>query len=129
MAHWAQVDDNNIVIQILVGDNDDPNGDEGYQWMVDTHGGRWIKTSYNTHQNRHRLDGIPFRKNFAQIGYFWDEEKDAFYQKTPPFSNWVWDEERFIWIPPIPCPDENIPHIWDQEKNEWVEVHPRFVSK
>ena len=71
MAHWAQLDKNNVVIQVTVGDNDDPAGDEGYQWLVDNLGGRWIQTSYNNN----------FRGVFAGIGYTYDEELDVF---SPP---------------------------------------------
>jgi hypothetical protein len=70
MAHWAQIDENNIVIQVTVGNNNDP--DEGYQWLVDNIGGTWVKTSYNTVAGIHKLGGVPFRKNFAVIGYTYD---------------------------------------------------------
>lgn len=74
MAHWAEVDETNTVIRVLVGDNNDSNGDEGYQWLIDNLGGTWIKTSYNG----------KIRYNFAGIGYIYDPIDDAF-------------------IPPIPC--------------------------
>lgn len=62
MAHWAEIDENNKVLRVLVGDNNDPNGDEGYQWLLDNLGGRWIKTSYNAN----------FGGKFAGIGDTWD---------------------------------------------------------
>lgn len=68
MAHWAELDDSNMVIRVTVGDNNDPNGDEGYQWLIDNLGGRWIKTSYNAN----------IRKNFAGIGSLYDPVRDAF---------------------------------------------------
>jgi hypothetical protein len=68
MSHWAELDDNNVVIRVTVGDNNDPNGDEGYQWLIDNLGGRWIQTSYNNH----------FRGIFASIGYTYDPVKDIF---------------------------------------------------
>jgi len=68
MSHWAEIDNNNKVIRVLVGDNNDPAGDEGYQWLIDNLGGNWIKTSYN---NRIRF-------NYAGIGYTYDEVKDGF---------------------------------------------------
>lgn len=68
MAHFAEINDNNIVVRVLVTDNNDPAGDEGYQFLVDTFGGTWIKTSYNN----------KIRKNFAAIGYFYDFDLDAF---------------------------------------------------
>lgn len=74
MAHWAEIDENSKVIRVLVGDNNDPAGDEGYQWLIDNLGGTWIKTSYNGN----------IRFNYAGIGYTYDPIDDAF-------------------IPPVPC--------------------------
>ena len=68
MSHWAELDENNLVVRVLVGDNNDPNGDEGYQWLIDNLGGTWIKTSYNNQ----------IRFNFAAIGFIYDEGRDAF---------------------------------------------------
>jgi hypothetical protein len=68
MSHFAEIDENNIVVRVLVGDNNDPAGDEGYQWFVDNLGGRWIKTSYNGN-----IRGV-----FASIGYTYNEENDVF---------------------------------------------------
>lgn len=68
MSHWAEIDDNNKVIRVTVGDNNDSNGDEGYQWLLDNLGGTWIKTSYN-----HKIRG-----NYAGIGMFYCDEHDLF---------------------------------------------------
>jgi hypothetical protein len=73
MAHWAEIDENNIVIRVLVGDNNDPAGDEGYSWLINNLGGNWIKTSYNGN----------IRYNYAGIGYIYDEAADAFYAPNP----------------------------------------------
>lgn len=73
MAHWAELDDNNKVIRILVGDNNDPAGDEGHQWLLDNLGGTWIKTSYNG----------TIRYNFAGIGFDYDPIDDAFIAPMP----------------------------------------------
>jgi hypothetical protein len=73
MAHWAEIDENNKVIRVLVGDNNDPVGDEGYQWLINNLGGTWIKTSYNGN----------IRYNFAGIGYSYDELADAFIAPKP----------------------------------------------
>ena len=83
MSHWAEIDENNIVLRVLVGDNNDPNGDEGYQWLIDNLGGRWVKTSYNTFAGVHKEGGTPFRKNYAGIGYTYDEVRDAFICPKP----------------------------------------------
>lgn len=74
MSSWAELDENNKVIRVTVGDNNDPAGDEGYRWLIDNLGGTWVKTSYNGN----------IRYNYAGIGYTYDPIDDAF-------------------IPPIPC--------------------------
>ena len=68
MSHFAEIDSENKVIRVLVGDNNDPAGDEGYQWLIDNLGGTWIKTSYNGN----------IRFNYAGKGMFYDEARDAF---------------------------------------------------
>ena len=73
MSHWAELDANNVVIRVTVGDNNDPAGDEGYQWLLDNLGGTWIKTSYNGN----------IRKNYAGIGHIYDEARDAFIAPKP----------------------------------------------
>jgi hypothetical protein len=73
MAHWAEIDNDNKVIRVLVGDNNDPNGDEGYQWLLDNLGSTWIQTSYNHN----------FRKQYASIGYTYDNENDVFIVPQP----------------------------------------------
>jgi hypothetical protein len=70
MAHWAEIDENNIVLRVTVGDNNDP--DEGYQWLIDNLGGTWIQTSYNHN----------FRGTFAGIGYTYDPVNDVFVPPT-----------------------------------------------
>jgi hypothetical protein len=68
MSHFAEINEESIVIRVLVGDNNDPAGDEGYQWLIDNLGGTWIKTSYNS----------TIRKHFAGIGMEYREDLDAF---------------------------------------------------
>lgn len=89
MSHWAEVDGDNTVLRVLVGDNNDPAGDEGYQWLIDNLGGRWIKTSYNGN----------IRKNYAGIGYKYDEERDAFIPPKPECHPDLitLDEETCLW--------------------------------
>ena len=73
MSHWAELDANNKVIRVTVGDNNDLNGDEGYQWLLDNLGGKWIKTSYNS----------KIRYNYAGIGFTYDAVADAFIAPRP----------------------------------------------
>jgi hypothetical protein len=93
MSHWAEVDSNNTVLRVLVGNNSDPN--EGYDWLIENLGGTWIKTSYNAATNG-------FRKNYAGIGYTYDEARDAFIALKPECHPEVTlDEATCTWS----CPD------------------------
>ena len=94
MAHFAEIDKNNIVIRVLVTNNS--HEDEGYQWLIDNLGGRWIKTSYNTKAGVHELGGTPLRKNYAGIGYTYDEARDAFIPPKPE-GNWILNEDTCLW--------------------------------
>jgi hypothetical protein len=111
MAHWAELDKNNIVIRVTVGDNNDLNNDEGYQWLVDNLGGKWIQTSYNNN----------FRVRFAGIGFFYDEELDAF---IPPklFNSWILDDITLDWKAPVDYPNNENTYDWDEETMSWVLV-------
>lgn len=129
MSHWAEIDENNIVTRVLVGDNNDQNGDEGYQWLIENLGGRWIKASYNTRFGIHILGGTPLRKNYPGIGYIYNEELDAFIPPKPDNMNsWIINTEKGIWEPPIPFPGEipedpflvSLEYIWDEETLSWV---------
>ena len=84
MSHWAELDANNIVLRVTVGDNNEP--DEGYQWLLDNLGGTWVQTSYNKR----------IRKNFAGIGFTYDEVRDAF---IPPKCHEIaqLDETTCLW--------------------------------
>jgi hypothetical protein len=113
MSHWAQIDENNIVIRVLVGDNNDPRGDEGYQWIIENFGGRWIQTSYNSN----------FRKNFAGVGFTYNETLDAF---IPPkiYSSWVLVPETATWEPPVSKPTDQKNYTWDEVSQSWTELLP-----
>jgi hypothetical protein len=118
MAHWAELDNNNIVLRVLVGNNDEP--DEGLVWLEKNLGGRWEKTSYNTVGGVHLNGGTPYRKNYAGVGYTFDETRDAFIPPKP-LSSWILNEETCLWEPPIPKPSEGV-WYWNEESVSWVEV-------
>jgi hypothetical protein len=73
MSHFAELNEDNIVTRVVVGDNNDPAGDEGYQWLIDNLGGTWVKTSYNGN----------IRYNYAGVGYTYDPIDDAFIAPIP----------------------------------------------
>jgi hypothetical protein len=110
MAHFAQIDENNKVTQVVVTDNNHPDGDEGYQFLVDSLGGTWIKTSYNS--------GI--RKRFAGVGMTYDATKDEFIP-IKPFPSWHWSDEEDGWAPPVPMPQEreDAKTLWNEESQSW----------
>lgn len=107
MAHWAEIDENGIVLRVTVGSNDDP--DEGYQWLIDNLGGTWVQTSYNGN----------IRKQFAGIGFSYDSENDVFIAPSP-FPSWVLDE-NFDWQAPVPKPVQG-EWYWDEGAGDWVAV-------
>ena len=108
MAHWAEIDENNIVLRVIVGDNNDPNGDEGYQWILDNLGGTWVKTSYNGN----------IRKHYAGIGFTYDSDLDAFIPPKP-YPSWLLDEETCQWQPPVPYPTDGVSYAWNEDEIDW----------
>ena len=104
MSHWAEIDENKIVLRVLVGDNSEP--DEGEAFM-NSLGGTWVKTSYNAATNG-------FRKNYAGIGYSYDATRDAFIAPKPEcHESVVFDEETCTWS----CPDASHVIIIGEETN------------
>ena len=97
MAHYAFLNDNNIVTEVIVGKDEDDNADlpEGFDsweaWYGDFRGQTCKRTSYNTVGNSHTLDGTPFRGNYAGIGFTYDENDDVFYPPQP-YPSWALDE-------------------------------------
>jgi hypothetical protein len=115
MAHFAQLDENNIVVQIIVGVDEPLDGEAIYQ---ETTGQVWKKTSYNTYGGQHP-ENRPLRKNYAGIGYTYDDERDAFIPPKP-FASWLLDEHTCQWNPPTPYPDDGNRYQWDEPTTSWV---------
>jgi hypothetical protein len=118
MAHFAEIDENNIVLRVVVVD--DENEADGENWCNGFFGGTWKQTSINTHEGVHALGGTPFRKNFAGIGYTYDAERDAFIRihNAGPgeWESWTLEESTCNWKAPIdrPAADNIIAHFWDE---------------
>jgi hypothetical protein len=108
MAHFAEIDENNVVLRVLVTDNNDPNGDEGYQWLIDNLGGTWIQTSYNSR----------IRKNFAGIGFTYNEELDSFVAPQP-FPSWKLDKRNSQWKAPVAYPTDGFTYFWNEGQLTW----------
>ena len=120
MAHWAQIDENSIVVCVTVGDNNDPAGDEGYSWLIENIGGTWIKASYNTIAGIHLGGGTPLRKNYPGIGYLYDPIRDAFIPPKP-FNSWILNEDTCQWEAPVTKPEDGKQYYWDESNTCWVE--------
>ena len=128
MAHWAELDENNVVTRVLVGDNNDPAGDEGYQWLIDNLGGTWVKTSYNAIGGKRRnpetneiTEEAGFRKNYAGIGYSYDAQRDAFIAPKP-FNSWLLNEDTCLWNAPVAYPEDGKLYRWNEDLTNWDEI-------
>ena len=115
MAHYAEINSDKIVQRVIVVDNNDCKDAEGNEseavgaaFCSNLLGGIWKQTSYNN----------TIRKNYAGIGYTYDESRDAFI--TPkPFNSWVLNEDTCIWEPPVAYPSDNKWYVWDEEIINW----------
>jgi hypothetical protein len=117
MAHFAELDDTNVVIRVIVvanKDTADANGNEvesiGVAFCQKLFGGNWKQTSYNGN----------IRKNYAGIGYTYDAGRDAFISPQP-YPSWVLDENA-DWEAPIPMPNDEKMYSWDEATQSWVEL-------
>jgi hypothetical protein len=120
MAHFAKLDDNNIVLEVnvvhnneLINENNQESESKGIEFLTSWSGGysNWKQTSYNG----------SIRKNFAGIGYTYDSIKDAFIPPKP-FESWSLDEDTCQWNAPIPRPTDDKIYRWDEPTTSWVEL-------
>jgi hypothetical protein len=132
VAHFAKLDENNIVIFVTVGRQED----DGKEAELSARTGDVYKqTSYNTRGGVHYTDGVPsedqskaFRKNYAGLGYTYDAGRDAFIPPKP-FASWVLNEETCLWDAPVAMPEDagtgEPPkrYTWDEDTISWVEVN------
>lgn len=116
MAHFAKLDGNNIVIFVTVGRDED-----NEQELTERTGDVYKQTSYNTVGGVHLLGGTPFRKNYAGIGYTYDEQRDAFIPPKP-FNSWTLDEDTCQWKAPVSYPTDEKFYVWNETNQTWEEV-------
>lgn len=110
MAHYAFLNENNVVTEVIVGidENELIDGLPPEEWYGNFRGQRCIRTSYNGN----------IRGRYAGIGDVYDEEKDVFIPRKP-YESWTLDEENLIWNPPVPYPDSEQPHMWNESTQTW----------
>lgn len=119
MAHYAFLDENYIVVDIIVGEDESTGDWEAHYGQF--RGQLCKRTSYNTRGGIHIGGGTPFRKNYAGIGYSYNPQLDAFIPPKP-FPSWHLNESTCFWEPPIPMPTDGQEYIWDESTTSWVEL-------
>lgn len=112
MSHFAKVE-NGIVAQVIVAE----------QAFISTlpDAASWVQTSYNTRGGVHLTGGVPLRKNYAGVGYSYDDVRDAFIAPKP-FASWVLNEDSCIWEAPVPYPAGGREYRWDEDTLSWVQL-------
>jgi len=122
MAHFAILKTGNIVEKVIVVSNDVAiTEQDGINFIKNIFKDQHlpvIQTSYNTHGGTHLLGGVPLRKNYAGIGYQYDQQRDAF---IPPktFNSWILNENTCLWESPIPYPQDDNKYKWNEQTISW----------
>jgi len=117
MAHFAEIDENNVVIQVIVVSNDEllfdgiESESKGINFCKSLFGGTWVQTSYNN----------KIRKNFAGIGFTYDKNRDAFIPPKP-YHSWILNEDTCKWEAPIPYPTDGKLYEWNEADQKWDET-------
>jgi len=110
MAHFAEIDADNIVLRVIVADTK--------EWCEQNLGGTWVQTSYNTHGGQHP-EGRPLHQNYAGIGYHWD---GVGFFAPQPFASWTKDEDTYLWEAPVPYPTDGKIYGWNEAELKWDEI-------
>jgi hypothetical protein len=121
MAHFAKLGSGNIVTQVEVVSNDVALTEQaGIDFLNNLYKTNdiWLKTSYNTKGGVHLLDGTPFRKNYAGIGYTYDEARDAFISPKP-YASWTLNEDSCCWKAPVAYPTDGQIYEWNETNQNW----------
>ena len=124
MAHYAVIDPQTMkVASVFVGRNEDDlaEGIDDWEQYYALAGMLVRRTSYNTHGGVHAGGATPYRKNYAGVGFSWDQSRDAFIPPQP-YPSWVLDDDSCLWQPPTPYPDDGNPYVWNEDTLTWVEV-------
>jgi len=121
MAHFAKLGVGNIIQRVEVVSNDIATTEQaGVEFLQNLYKDRavWKQTSYNTHGGIHKLDGTPFRKNYAGIGYTYDQTRDAF---IPPktYNSWILNETTCLWEAPVAYPTDGQRYTWNETNQTW----------
>jgi hypothetical protein len=121
MAHFAKLGVGNIVEKVVVVSNDVATTEQaGVDFLNTLYATRdvWFQTSYNTIGGVHSSGGTPFRKNYAGIGFKYDQTRDAFIPPKP-YRSWIFNEDTCLWNPPVAKPLDENNYIWNEETTTW----------
>ena len=121
MAHFAKLGVGNKILQVIkVSDNDAPTEQAGVEFLHKLYGTNhvWKQTSYNTYGGEHKLGGTPFRKNYAGIGFKYNQTLDAFIPPKP-HNSWILNETTCLWEAPVIKPDDGQNYIWNESTQQW----------
>ena len=121
MAHFAKLGKGNKVVRVAVVSNDIATTEKaGEEFLQNIHGSKdvWKQTSYNTVGGEHKLGGTPFRKNYAGVGYRYDQTRDAFIPPKP-YNSWILNETTCLWEAPVALPDIENRYNWNEETQQW----------
>jgi hypothetical protein len=121
MAHYAFLDLNNIVTEVIVGKDEGEDGIDWEQHYGEFRGQTCKRTSYNTKGGVHLNGGTPYRKNYAGIGYTFDATRDAFIPPQP-YASWTLNETSCVWESPASMPIDDKLYSWNEEQLAWVEM-------
>lgn len=121
MAHYALLDSNNIVTQVITGKDETDTQHNWEQYYGNIHNCVCKRTSYNTRLNEHTLGGTAFRGNYAGIGFSYDSTRDVFIPPKP-YASWSLDENTYSWVAPVDYPDDGNMYSWDEDNQTWVVI-------
>tara|TARA_R100001530_G_scaffold74525_1_gene52473 strand:+ start:176 stop:553 length:378 start_codon:yes stop_codon:yes gene_type:complete len=124
MEHFAKLGVGNKVLAVHRVHNDVATTEQaGVDFLNNLYGTNdiWKQTSYNTRGGVHLLGGTPFRKNYAGIGFKYDQYRDAFIAKQP-FNSWTLNETTYLWEAPVARPDDGKRYNWNEETTSWDEI-------
>ena len=119
MAHYALLDEDNIVTQVITGNDENSDGIDWEQYYSDILNQACKRTSYNTIGNQHIGGGVPFRLNYAGIGYEYREDLDGFIAPQP-YQSWSLNESSGLWEPPISYPNDGGIYSWNESDLSWT---------
>ena len=124
MWHYALLDNNNVVTDIITGQHPDvvvEGVDNWESYYGEFHGCKAVGSDCDMFGGQHSEGSIPFRKNHASIGGVYDEIRDAFIPPHP-YPSWVLDEDTCLWDAPVPKPNDGQPYSWDEDTVSWVQI-------